>query len=86
MSESAAVGFCADLEIISKSLGSETNMFINPYATASEGEQVSLSLLPCVSCSDRPSEHRQRPGPNTPPTVPLSTTPKKINTPTIWLE
>ena len=84
MSESVAVGYCADLEIISKSLGSETNMFINLYATASEGEQVSLSLLPCVPCSDRPSEHRQRPGPK--PTVPPSTTPKKINTPTIWLE
>ena len=81
-------GPSADLEIISNSLGLEANMPTNLYVTerSSDGEQVYISLLPCVPCSDRLNEHRQCPGPHPRPTVPPSTTPKQINTPTIRLE
>ena len=43
-------GTRADLEIISNSLGLEANMPTDPYVTdrASDGDQVNLSLLPCV--------------------------------------
>ena len=72
-------GSRADFEIMSKAIGSGANMPINPHVTdrADDEVQVNLSLLPSVPCSDRPSEHRQRPGPNPQPAVPPSTTPKQ---------
>jgi hypothetical protein len=81
-------GSRADLEIISNTLGLGANMPPDPYAMdrASGGEQVNLSLRPPVPCSDRPSEHRQCPGPNPRPTVPPSTTPRQEYTPIVRLE
>jgi len=81
-------GSWADLEIMSNTLGLGANMPTDPYVMdrTSDGEQVNLSLLPPVPCSDRPTEHRQCPGPNPRPTVPSSTTPKQQNTPTVRLE
>ena len=69
----------ADIEIMSNTLELGANMPTNPHVTDSsnDGVQVNLSLLPSISCSDRPSEHRQCPGPNPRPTVPSSTTPKQ---------
>ena len=74
--------------IMSNTLGLGANMPTDPYVMdrTSDGEQVNLSLLPPVPCSDRPTEHRQCPGPNPRPTVPSSTTPKQQNTPTVRLE
>ena len=71
-------GSRAEIEILSNKLGSGANMATNPHVTDSgnDGVQVNLSLLPSVPCSDRPSEHRQLPGPNLRPTVPPPTTPK----------
>jgi len=50
-----------DLEILSNTLGLGANMPTDPYVMnrASDGEQVNLSLLPPVSCIDRPTEHRE---------------------------
>jgi len=77
-----------DLKIMSNTLGLGANMPTDPYVMikASDGEQVNLSLLPPVPCGDRPTEHRQCPGPNPRSTVPSSTTPKQQNTPTVRLE
>ena len=48
----------------------------DPYdmSTASDGVQVSLSLLPSIHRSDQPNEHRRCPGPDPYPKVFLSTT------------
>ena len=72
-------GSWADLEIMSNTSGLGANMPTDPYVVnrASDGEQVNLSLLPPVPCSDRPIEHRQCPGPKPRPTAPSSTTPKQ---------
>ena len=69
----------ADIEIMSNTLGLGANMPTNPHVTdrANNEVQVNLSLLPSALCSDRPSEHRQCPGPNPRPTVPSSTIPKQ---------
>ena len=72
-------GSRADVEIMSKTLGSGANIPANPHVTdsANDGVQVNLSLLPSAPCSDRPNEHRQCPGPKPRPTVSPSTTPKQ---------
>ena len=69
----------AEIEIMSNMSGLGANMPTNPHITESFNDevQVNLSLLPSVPCSDRPSEHRQCPGPNPRPTVPPSTIPKQ---------
>ncbi len=81
-------GARADFETRSNTLGLGANMPTDPYVTdsASDGLQVNPSLLPSVPCSDRPTEHRQCPGPNPRQTVPPSTTPKQENTPIVLLE
>jgi len=81
-------GSRSDVEHMPNTLGSGANMPTGPYVTdrASGGVQVSLSMLPPVSCSDRPREPRQCPGPKPRPTVPPSTTPKQENATTVRLE